>query len=74
MVNYYFEDEMHFLLECPKFKENRNEFLEHLNDKSPAIKLLKGEDLLIFLMLAEGEICSCSTDPSVVCTTLASHG
>ncbi|MCG8429760.1 MAG: hypothetical protein MJA29_01100, partial [Candidatus Omnitrophica bacterium] len=50
------QDEVHFLLECPKFEKERHVFIEKTFSSYPSTKLLSKPDLFTYLMSSEGEI------------------
>ena len=49
------ENEFHFLLECPMYKEGRQEMVQNIEIICPNFKLLNMEEQFIFLMNAEGK-------------------
>ena len=44
------EDEMHFLLHCPQYKENRDIYLANVSEIYPLINNLSDEDKFVFLL------------------------
>ena len=50
------EDEIHFLLKCPKYKEDRQVTLQEIEKICPNIRFLDEENKFIFLMSAGGKI------------------
>ena len=51
------EDECHFLLKCPKYKEERTVLLENVRTKFPSVSSLDDNGLCLFLLTSEGDTC-----------------
>ena len=41
------EDELHFLMECPKYAESRSKFIDFVNHKEPSLLWGLGRDIRI---------------------------
>ena len=55
--SYVLEDEVHFLVSCPLFTEERQQMLNSISAIFPSIILLKEQNLLIWLMSQEDVYC-----------------
>ena len=54
------EDEIHFLLQCPKYTSERIKFLSSLEKNAPSIKKLNDTSMFIWIMSSEDpEVISC---------------
>jgi hypothetical protein len=53
------EDELHFLLECPLYNEDRAPYLKKLTNKYPHLSALTNNQLFIWLMSAEDNEMTC---------------
>ena len=51
------EDEVHFLLTCPEFNEERSDMLNLVYSKFPSTRPLKEQNLFIWLMSQEDRYC-----------------
>ena len=50
------EDEMHFLMKCPRYEKDRSELMSYVEERVPNFIDLDDENKFIYLMSSEGEI------------------